>query len=276
MMAIRKRKPRNSSLRFQSFLDSSDITKKKPEPTLVTGLKKRSGGRNAYGRITMRHRGGGASRKYRIIDFKRGERDISGKVVAIEYDPNRNVRIALIVYVSGARRYILLPEGLAVGDTVIASQSAEAKIGNAMPLKNIPDGFIVHNIEIRPDSGGKLVRSAGTSARLVGKSDKFITLKMPSGEMRMVLEDCWATIGQLGNADYKNISWGKAGRTRHRGFRPSVRGMAMNPIDHPHGGGEGRSKSGSHPMTPWGKGCKGVRTRRVRRKNPLILKRRKP
>ncbi len=275
-MAIIKRKPRNASLRFQSFLDSSDLTKKKPESTLITGLKKRSGGRNAYGRITMRHRGGGAARKYRIIDFKRGERDIPGKVVAIEYDPNRNVRIALIVYASGAKRYILLPEGLGVGDTVISSQVAEAKIGNAMPLKNIPDGFMVHNIEIRPDSGGKLVRSAGTSAQLVGKTDKFITLKMPSGEMRMVLENCWATIGKLGNADYKNISWGKAGRTRHRGFRPSVRGMAMNPIDHPHGGGEGRSKSGSHPRTPWGKGCKGERTRPVRRKNKLILKRRKP
>lgn len=271
-MAVRNRKPRNSSLRFQSFLDSNDLTKKKPERSLVTGLS-RSGGRNSYGRITVRHRGGGAARKYRIIDFKRQERDVPGKVVAVEYDPNRNVRIALVHYDNGAKKYILMPEGLSIGSKVMAGESAEAKVGNCLPFKNIPLGFMVHNIEMRPGSGGVLARSAGMSAQIMGKAENTVTLKMPSGEIRMVSADCWATVGVLGNAEYKNIVWGKAGRTRHRGFRPSVRGMAMNPVDHPHGGGEGRSKSGSHPMTPWGKGCKGTRTRR--RKNPMIINRRK-
>jgi large subunit ribosomal protein L2 len=272
-MAIIRRKPRNASLRFQSFLDSSDITQKTPERGLVVGLNKSKGGRNAYGRITVRHRGGGASRKYRLIDFKRDERDVLGTVKTIEYDPNRNVRIGLVVYKNGAKKYILMPSGLQVGTSIMASEQAEAKIGNSLLLRNIPVGFEVHNIEMRPESGGKLVRSAGTAAQIMGKSDTHATLRMPSGEVRMVLLDCWATVGVLGNADYQNISWGKAGRTRHRGFRPSVRGMAMNPVDHPHGGGEGRSKSGSHPRTPWGKGCKGTRTRR--RKNSLIVKRRK-
>lgn len=275
-MAIIKRKPRNSSLRFQSFVTTKDITSTTPHAGLVTGLQKRSGGRNSYGRITTRHRGGGADKKYRIIDFKRVDRDVLGKVATVEYDPNRNVRIMLVIYANGAKKYFLKPEGISVGDMIIASESADAKIGNSLPLKNIPDGFMVHNIEIRPGSGGTFVRSAGGSAQIVGKSDGFVTLKMPSNEIRMVLGDCWATIGQLGNAEFKNISWGKAGRIRHLGFRPSVRGMAMNPVDHPHGGGEGRSKSGSHPRTPWGKGCKGTRTRRVRNKNDMIIKRRKP
>lgn len=275
-MAIIKRKPRSASLRFQSFVTTNDITHTKPYPGLVTGLQKRSGGRNSYGRITTRHRGGGADRKYRIIDFKRADRDVSGKVVTVEYDPNRNVRIMLVAYANGAKKYLLKPEGISVGDTVMAGESADAKVGNAMPLKNVPDGFMVHNIEVRPGSGGTFVRSAGGSAQIVGKTDGFVTLKMPSGEVRMVLDACWATIGQLGNAEFKNISWGKAGRIRHLGFRPSVRGMAMNPVDHPHGGGEGRSKSGSHPRSPWGKGCKGTRTRRVRNVNNLIIKRRKP
>jgi large subunit ribosomal protein L2 len=272
MAKIRLRKPRNASLRFQSFLSSEDITKKSPERSLVKGLK-RKGGRNVYGRITVRHRGGGAAKLYRMIDFKREERDVEGRVTAVEYDPNRNVRIGLVVYKNGAKRYILLPEGIKVGSVVLSSEQAEARIGNALPLNKIPVGFFVHNIELTPGTGGKVARSAGTAAQFVAKTDKYATLKMPSGEMRMVPLDCWATIGTLGNAHYKNISWGKAGRTRHRGFRPSVRGMAMNPVDHPHGGGEGRSKSGSHPRTPWGKGCKGTRTRK--RKNPLILKRRK-
>ncbi len=272
-MAIKKRKPRSPSQRFQSYMSSEGITKKRPERSLVTGLRKRTGGRNAYGRITVRHRGGGAARLYRLIDFKRQVRDVEGKITAIEYDPNRNVRIGLVVYKSGAKRYILLPEGLGMGSTLIASAEAEARTGNALPLRKIPVGFFVHNVELTPGSGGKIARSAGTAAQFVAKTDDYATLKMPSGEMRMVPIDCWATVGVLGNADYKNISWGKAGRTRHRGFRPSVRGMAMNPVDHPHGGGEGRSKSGSHPRTPWGKGCKGTRTRK--RKNPLILKRRK-
>lgn len=273
-MTIKRRKPRNASLRFQSFLESGDITKISPEKSLVEG-KKRCSGRNAYGRITVRHRGGGAARKYRIIDFKRTVRDVPGKVTSIEYDPNRNVRINLVVYANGAKKYLLMPEGLRVGSSILASEKAEATIGNSMPLKHIPLGFSVHNIEIKPNSGGTFARSAGAAAQVMGKTDEHVTLKMPSGEMRMVLGDCWASIGVLGNSEFKHISWGKAGRRRHLGFRPSVRGMAMNPVDHPHGGGEGRSKSGSHPRTPWGKGCKGTRTRHKRNKNPLILKRRK-
>ncbi|MEX0939996.1 MAG: 50S ribosomal protein L2 [Candidatus Babeliales bacterium] len=271
-MAIRTRKPRNASLRFQTFITSDDITTNKPEKSLVVGLKKKAG-RNAYGRITVRHRGGGAQRSYRIIDFKRDVRDVEGKLTTIEYDPNRNVRIGLVNYASGAKRYILIPEGLSVGDMVFASEKAEPKIGNALPLRNIPVGFIVHNIEIKPGSGGKFARSAGTSIQVMAKEGDYITLKMPSGEVRMVHQNCWATVGVLGNAEYKNIVLGKAGRTRHMGIRPTVRGMAMNPIDHPHGGGEGRSKSGSHPVSPWGKGSKGTRTRT--RKNPLIIRRRK-
>jgi large subunit ribosomal protein L2 len=271
-MAITKRRPTTSSSRFQTYLSTKEITKKKPEKSLVRGIK-HSGGRNAYGRITVRHRGGGAARRYRMIDFGRTERDVPGKIIAVEYDPNRNVNILLVSYLSGAKKYILHADGLAVGDTIIASEKADAKIGNALPLKNVPDGFMIHNVEIRPGSRATFVRSAGTSAQIMGKGDGYVTLKMPSGEVRMVPENCWATVGVLGSADYKNISWGKAGRTRHRGFRPSVRGMAMNPVDHPHGGGEGRSKSGKHPQTPWGKGCKGTRTRR--RTNPLIIRRRK-
>lgn len=272
-MAIKKRRPLTPSLRYQSYVESSDITKKKPERSLTKGLIKKSGGRNAYGRITVRHRGGGAARKYRVIDFARSQRDIEGKIVAIEYDPNRNVRIALVNYKNGAKGYILLPEGLTIGNTVYSGLEAEAKTGNFMPLRKIPVGFMVHNIEIKPGSGGKLARSAGASAQLMAKGDSYATLKMPSGEVRMIHLDSWAAIGVLGNAEYKNITLGKAGRKRHMGFRPSVRGMAMNPVDHPHGGGEGKSKSGSHPVSPWGKGAKGTRTRK--RKSALIIRRRK-
>ncbi len=271
-MAMIRKKPRTPASRFQTTISSKNLTKKKPEKRLVRGLKK-SGGRNVYGRITVRHRGGGAARKYRIIDFGRAERDVPGKVVAIEYDPNRNVNIALITYANGAKRYMLHPAGLEIGDTVMASTKTEAKLGHALPLKMIPVGFLVHNVEIRPQSRGTFVRSAGTSAQIMGKADKRVTLKMPSGEIRMVPENSWATVGVLGTADFKNIRWGKAGRMRHRGIRPTVRGMAMNPVDHPHGGGEGRSKSGSHPRSPWGKGAKGTRTRK--RVNPLIIRRRK-
>ena len=249
------------------------MTKKRPERSLVDGATKRCSGRNVNGRITVRHRGGGAARVYRIIDFRRSQKDVVGRIKAIEYDPNRNVRIGLVYYANGAKRYILMPGGLGVGDSVLASIEADAKIGNSMPLRQVPVGFMVHNIEISPGFGGKLARSAGTSAQLVAKGDLYATLKMPSTEVRLIPLGCWATIGVLGNADYKNISWGKAGRRRHLGFRPSVRGMAMNPVDHPHGGGEGRSKSGSHPRSPWGKGCKGTRTRV--RESDLILKRRK-
>ncbi len=271
-MAIKKRKPYTPSSRSQSYLMSDDITRTKPEKSLVVGLKKK-GGRGMYGRITVRHRGGGAKRLYRIIDFRRSERDVPGKIFSVEYDPNRNVRIALVVYASGAKKYILLPEGLKVGDPVMAGVNVEPKVGYALPLRHIPVGFQVHNIELYPGRGGTFARSAGSSAQLVAKTEQYATLRMPSTEVRMVPLDCWATVGVLGTADYKNISWGKAGRTRHRGFRPSVRGMAMNPIDHPHGGGEGRSKSGKHPVSPWGKGAKGTRTRK--KKDPRILKRRK-
>jgi len=271
-MGVRKRNPRTASQRFQSYLTTEDITKKKPEKSLIRP-KKRSSGRNAYGRITVRHRGGGAARKYRIIDFMRAERDVPGKIIAVEYDPNRNVRIALVAYRSGAKRYILMPQDIAVGGTVMAGEKVEPKVGHALPLRSIPVGFMVHNIEVRPGAGGKLVRSAGTSAQFIGKTDEYATLKMPSGEVRMLPLGCWATVGTLGTAEYKNISWGKAGRTRYRGFRPSVRGMAMNPVDHPHGGGEGRSKSGSHPRSPWGKGAKGTKTRK--KKNPLVIRYRK-
>lgn len=274
-MAIIRRKPRSAALRFQSFLSTDDITRTTPEKSLVKGIK-RSGGRNAYGRMTVRHRGGGAARRYRIIDFTRSIRDVAGKIVTVEYDPNRNVRIGLVQYLNGAKGYILLPDGLKVGSEVFAGNSAEAKVGNATALKNIPAGFMIHNVEIRPGSGGTFARSAGTSAQLVSKTDEYATLKMPSGEVRMVPVMAWATVGVLGNAEYKNISWGKAGRTRHRGFRPTVRGMAMNPVDHPAGGGEGRSKSGQHPVSPWGKGCKGTRTRKKRRNNSMRISRRKP
>lgn len=270
-MAIITRKPRNSSLRFQSYVDTSDITRHKPERSLVATVR-RQGGRNSYGRITTRHHGGGALKKYRIVDFKRAIRDIPGKVISIEYDPNRNVRIALVYFANGAKNYVLVPEGLSVGQMIMAGTGVEVKPGNAMPIRNIPVGFSIHNVEITPGSGGKLARSAGSTIQLMAKDGEHAILKLPSSEIRMVPLDCWASVGVLGNADYKNISWGKAGRSRHRGIRPSVRGMAMNPIDHPHGGGEGRSKSGSHPKSPWGKGCKGTKTRV--RKNPLILKRR--
>lgn len=270
-MAVRKRKPVTPSMRFQSYLDSTDITRKKPEKSLVIGLKKQ-GGRNAYGRITVRHRGGGAAKKYRMIDFARSERNVQGTITSVEYDPNRNVRIGLVVYINGAKKYILLPEGLGVGSPIYAGENAEPKPGNCLPLRNIPVGYMVHNIESRPGSGGTFVRSAGTSAQIMGKLDDYVTLKMPSSEVRMVHVDSWATVGVLGNAEHKNIVIGKAGRKRHMGVRPTVRGMAMNPVDHPHGGGEGRSKSGSHPRTPWGKGCKGTRTRL--RPHPLRVRRR--
>ena len=270
-MAIITRRPRNASLRFQTFLCNKDLTTTTPAKSLVVGLRKKAG-RNSYGRITVRHRGGGAAKKYRIIDFKYSEQNVPGKVVTIEYDPNRNVRIGLVSYLNGAYRYILIPEGLKVGDSIVSGEAIEAKLGSSTTINNIPVGFFIHNVEIRPGSGGRFARSAGSSVQIMAKEGEYATLKMPSGEIRKVMLKCWATVGVLGNADYKNISWGKAGRTRYRGVRPTVRGMAMNPIDHPHGGGEGRSKSGSHPTTPWGKGCKGTRTRK--RKNPLIIRRR--
>ncbi len=205
------------------------MTKKAPERSLVVGMRK-SGGRNAYGRITVRHRGGGARQKYRLVDFKRLERDMAGKVVSLEYDPNRNTRIGLVIFPNGVKRYLLMPDGLTVGSTVMAGVDVEAKVGNCLPLRSLPVGFMVHNVEIVPGSGGKFARSAGTSVQLMAKDEEYATLKMPSGEMRMVPLDCWATVGVLSNADHKNISIGKAGRTRHKGIRPTVRGMAMNQL----------------------------------------------
>lgn len=271
-MAIITRKPRSASLRFQQHISTKDLTKKRPEKSLVAPIAE-SGGRNVYGGITVRHRGGRVKRLYRIIDFKRVYKNIDGVVKALEYDPNRNVPIALVIYKNGAKGYILAPEGLSVGDSVLASDKADAKAGNALPLRHIPVGFFVHNIELYPGRGGAFARSAGTAAQFVAKEGEYAILRMPSSEMRKISLDCWATIGSLSNADYRNMVIGKAGRRRHMGFRPSVRGMAMNPVDHPHGGGEGRSKSGSHPVTPWGKSCKGVRTRK--RKSSLIISRRK-
>jgi large subunit ribosomal protein L2 len=271
-MAIISRKPRNSSLRGQQYTSFKDLTKKDPEKNLTAPLHKK-GGRNAYGRITVRHRGGGAKRLYRLVDFKRVNKDVEGVIKAFEYDPNRNLSIALVVYKNGAKSYMLRPADIKIGDTVIASAKADAKVGNSLPLKNVPVGFFVHNVELYPGQGGKMARSAGTSVQLVAREGDRAILKMPSGEVRTLGVENWATIGSLSNADYRNMSIGKAGRTRNMGWRPSVRGMAMNPVDHPHGGGEGRSKSGSHPVTPWGKSCKGARTRK--RKNSAILKRRK-
>jgi large subunit ribosomal protein L2 len=274
IVKIVQRKPRNASLRFQSYLYNSLVSKKNdPEKTLTTGCLKKAGGRNAYGRITVRHRGGGADRKYRIIDFKRTERSMSGVFSDIQYDPNRNVPIALIFYNNGSKAYILLPEQVIIGSVVSAGVDVEAVAGNALPLRNIPVGFQVHNIELRPNGGGVLVRGAGTSAQLVAKENDYAIIKLPSGETRLIHLDCWATVGVLANAAFKNITIGKAGRNRNLGKRPSVRGMAMNPVDHPHGGGEGRSKSGSHPRSPWGKCAKGTKTRK--RVNRFILKRRK-
>ncbi len=272
-MAIIARKPRNASLRMQTFVKTMDLTKKAPEKSLLSPLP-HSGGRNSYGRITVRWRGGGVKRQYRIVDFMRTHKDIPGKIVAVEYDPNRNVPIVLVSYANGAKTYQLRPEGLTVGSTIVNSATADANVGNSLPLGSIPVGFFVHNVESVPDQGGKFARGAGTSVQLVAKENDRATLKMPSGELRTVGLKCWATVGTLANAEFRNMTIGKAGRNRHLGFKPSVRGMAMNPVDHPHGGGEGRSKSGSHPMTPWGRSCKGARTRK--RKNTFIIRRRRP
>ncbi len=271
-MAIVTRKPRNASLRTQQYIVYDDLSNKAPEKSLLAALHK-TGGRNAYGRITSRHKGGGAKKLYRIVDFSRQQRDIPGVVNAFEYDPNRNLPIALIFWKNGAKTYMLKPELLKVGDVILASDKAEAKVGNSLPLRNIPVGFFVHNVELQLGQGGKFARSAGCSVQLVAKENDKATLKMPSGEIRLVGLDNWASIGVLSNADYRNMILGKAGRSRRMGVRPTVRGMAMNPVDHPHGGGEGRSKSGSHPVSPTGKSCKGARTRR--RKSSMIIKRRK-
>jgi large subunit ribosomal protein L2 len=273
-MPLRSFKPTSPGIRFKTVLDFSDITKKRPEKSLGHGIA-RSGGRNNEGHETVRFRGGGHKRLYRVIDFKRDKRNVPAKVAAIEYDPNRSARIALLHYADGEKRYILAPLGLTVGQTVIAAEKAEIVPGNALPLANIPVGAMVHNVELKPGRGGQLVRAAGAAAQVMAKEGKYVTLRLPSGEMRLVLASCWATVGQVGNLDHANVSIGKAGRSRWLGRRPHVRGTAMNPVDHPHGGGEGRTKGGRHPVSPWGQPTKGYKTRRNKRTDRFIVKRRK-
>jgi len=274
-MAIKKYKPTSPARRFMTALVGENIVRKKPEKSLLRP-KKRKGGRNSYGRITVRHRGGGAKRHYRIIDFKRDKDGIKAKVASIEYDPNRTANIALLHYVDGEKRYILAPEELKVGDFVESGPQADIKPGNALPLLNIPLGTVIHNIELAPGKGGQLVRAAGTAAQLMAKEGKYAQIRLPSGEVRLVNINCKASIGQLSNIDNENVTIGKAGRKRWLGIRPSVRGIAMNPVDHPHGGGEGRSPIGMpSPLTPWGKPTLGYRTRKKNKKSDrLIVKRR--
>lgn len=273
-MAIKSFKPTSAGRRHQTCASFEEITTSKPEKSLVVTLKK-TGGRNSFGRITSRHIGGGHKKKYRIIDFLRNKRDIPAKVASIEYDPNRSARIALLIYADGEKRYILAPDGIKVGDKILASENADIKPGNALPLKAIPLGSIIHNVELKIGKGGQLARSAGTYAQLMSKEGKYSQVKLPSGEVRMVLQSCYATIGQVGNLEHENISLGKAGRSRWLGKRPKVRGVAMNPVDHPHGGGEGRTSGGRHPVTPWGIPTKGYKTRKNKKSSRFIVKARK-
>ncbi|MFI5367095.1 MAG: 50S ribosomal protein L2 [Candidatus Binatia bacterium] len=271
-MPTRQYNPTSAGRRFQSVLDFSEVTDKKPERGLLAP-RTRTGGRNALGRMTSRHRGGGHKRRYRIIDFRRDKDQVAAKVAAIEYDPNRSARLALLHYADGEKRYILAPVGLNLGDAVVSGEGADIKPGNAMALRQIPTGTMVHNVELKPGRGGQLVRGAGAAAQLMAKEGTQALLKMPSGELRYVQLSCRATIGQVGNVEHENVSVGKAGRTRWLGKRPHVRGMAMNPVDHPHGGGEGRSK-GNHPQSPWGQPAKGFKTRYNPRTDRFIVKRR--
>jgi large subunit ribosomal protein L2 len=271
-MATRQYKPTSAGRRFQSVLDFSEVTDKAPERRLLAP-QKRSGGRNALGRMTSRHRGGGHKRRYRVIDFRRNKDIVPARVAAIEYDPNRSARLALLKYADGEKRYILAPVSLRVGDAVAAGEGADIKPGNAMELRQVPTGTMVHNVELKPGRGAQLARSAGAAAQVMAKEGARALLKLPSGELRYVQLTCRATIGQVGNVDHENVSFGKAGRSRWHGRRPHVRGMAMNPVDHPHGGGEGRSK-GNHPQSPWGQPAKGYKTRHNPRTDRFIVKRR--
>ncbi|MCP3954094.1 MAG: 50S ribosomal protein L2 [Desulfobacterales bacterium] len=274
MAAVKKVKPTSPGRRFQAYSMNAEVTCREPEKSLLKPLRKK-GGRNVNGRITARHRGGGHKRHYRVIDFKRDKIDIPAKVATIEYDPNRSARIALLHYVDGEKRYILAPLNLEVGDTVLSSDKADIQPGNTLPLTNIPLGTHIHNIELRLGKGGQIVRSAGTYAQLMAKENRYALIKLPSGEVRMVLLNCRATVGQLGNVIHENITLGKAGRKRWLGRRPKVRGVAMNPVDHPMGGGEGRSSGGRHPCSPWGVPTKGFKTRDKRKRSSrLIVKRR--
>ena len=274
-MPIRKQKPRSPGLRFQTISGFDEITKSEPEKSLLVSIS-RSGGRNNNGRVTAKRRGGGHRKQYRIIDFKRGKDDIEAKVVGIEYDPNRSARIALLVYSDGEKRYIIAPAKLNVGDVLVSGENAEIKIGNCLPLKDIPEGTLIHNIEMRPGKGAQIARSAGNGVQLMAKEGEYVTLKLRSGEVRLIHKNCRATIGIVGNSDHENVSIGKAGRVRWMGRRPRVRAVAMNPVDHPMGGGEGRSSGGRHPCSPWGQSAKGLKTRKVNKlSNKFILNRKK-
>ncbi len=277
-MGIRQLKPITPGTRFYSVSDFSEITTSTPHKPLLR-VKKKSGGRNNTGRITSRHRGGGHKQQYRVIDFKRNKVDMPATVETIEYDPNRSARIALVKYADGEHRYILAPNGLKVGATIITSATAELKDGNCLPLNKIPPGLFIHNIELKPGKGGQMVRSAGMAAQMVGSEGKYAQVKLPSGEIRLVLSNCYATLGTVGNSDHENILHGKAGRKRWMGIRPQTRGIAMNPIDHPNGGGEGRSKSGGgrkHLRSPWGQLSKGLKTRKPKKaSSKLIIRKRK-
>ena len=269
-MAIRKHKPTTPARRFATWLVREELTRDKPEKALVKG-KSKTGGRNTHGRVTSRHRGGGAKQRYRRIDFKRRKDGVPAKVAAIEYDPNRTAHIALLHYRDGEKRYILAPQRLTVGMEVMSGEGAEIQVGNSLPLGRIPTGTVVHNVELTPGRGGQMGRSAGTSIQLVAKEGRTATLRLPSGEMRMVAAHCRATIGAIGNADHENVSIGSAGRKRHMGIRPQTRGTAMNPVDHPHGGGEGKTTAGRHPVTPWGVPTLGYRTRKKGKKSDKYI-----
>ena len=272
-MPVKKYKPTSAGRRFMTTMDFSELSKVDPERSLIEVRQKHSG-RNNNGHITVRHKGGGTRRQYRLIDFKRSKDAIPAKIATVEYDPNRSARIALVHYKDGEKRYILAPLGLKVGDVIESGPAADIKTGNCLPIKNIPVGTIIHNIELRPGQGGKLVRSAGGAAQLMAKEDEYAQVRMPSGEVRRIQIVCRATIGQLGNIEHENEIVGKAGRQRHRGIRPSVRGIAMNPVDHPHGGGEARSTSGRPPTTPWGQMTMGKKTRRNKRTTKMIVRKR--
>jgi large subunit ribosomal protein L2 len=272
-MGIKSHKPTTPSRRFLTTLTKDELTDIQPLKSLLEP-KRRTNGRNNIGRVTCRHKGGGHKRRYRVIDFRRSMDDIPARVVAIEYDPNRSANIARLNYANGTRSYILAPDGLKAGDTVMSGEKADVQVGNCLPLRNIPMGTYIHNLELRPGKGGQLVRSAGTAAQLLAKEGDYGVVRLPSGEIRKVFLACRATLGQVGNLDHSNITVGKAGRTRWMGVRPTVRGTAMNPIDHPHGGGEGRTKGGRNPVTPWGVPTKGYKTRNSKRTDNMIIRRR--
>jgi len=273
-MGIKKLKPTSSARRYQTYLTNEELTKERPLKSLTVS-KQRGSGRNNFGHITVRHRGGGHKQLYRIVDFKRDKFGIPAKVVSIEYDPNRSSRIALLSYVDGEKRYILSPVGLQVGQSIMSGPEADIIAGNALPLRNIPLGTEVHNVELRPGKGGQMARSAGARAQLISKEGEWAQLRLPSGEIRKVKVECMATVGQIGNIEHENVSLGKAGRSRWLGKRPTVRGVAMNPVDHPHGGGEGKTSGGRNPVTPWGQPTRGYKTRNNKRTDKFIVKRSK-